>query len=110
LTESQLVCLLFAPFVDNGASLERFLRQCHPGMLVALPDLHRAMQGYPAPEQVLQWMVDVSGLPVSLIATLYRMGPVAAVPDAEADPTVSHAMTPDIDADGSVPVERSTGR
>jgi hypothetical protein len=112
LTEAQLVCLLFAPFVDNGASLERFLRQCHPGMLVALPDLHRAMQGYPAPEQVLQWMVDVSGLPVSLIATLYRMGPVAAteMPDAEADPTVSHAMTPDIDADGSVPVERSTGR
>jgi len=45
-------------------------------MLVALPDLHRAMQGGPAPEQVLQWMVDVSGLPVSLISRLYRMGPV----------------------------------
>ncbi len=76
LSEAQLVCLLFAPFADNGAALEHFLRQCHPGMLVALPDLHRAMQGGPAPEQVLQWMVDVSGLPVSLIGTLYRMGPV----------------------------------
>lgn len=76
LSEAQLVCLLFAPFVDNGAALEHFLRQCHPGMLVALPDLHRAMQGGPAPEQVLQWMVDVSGLPVRLIGTLYRMGPV----------------------------------
>ena len=76
LSEAQLVCLLFAPFVDNGAALEHFLRQCHPGMLVALPDLHRAMQGGPAPEQVLQWMVDVSGLPVSLISRLYRMGPV----------------------------------
>jgi hypothetical protein len=73
LSEAQLVCLLFAPFVDNGAALEHFLRQCHPGMLVALPELHRAMQGGPAPEQVLQWMVDVSGLPVSLIGTLYRM-------------------------------------
>ncbi|MFL1527664.1 hypothetical protein [Pseudomonas sp. O230] len=81
LTEAQLVCLLFAPFVESGAALERFLRQCHPGMLVAMPDLHRAMQGSPVPEQILQWMVDVSGLPVSLIGTLYRMGPV---PGAEA--------------------------
>ncbi|VVP38497.1 hypothetical protein PS862_04751 [Pseudomonas fluorescens] len=76
LNEAQLVCLLFAPFGDNGAALERFLRQCHPGMLVALPDLHRAMQGNPVPEQIVQWMVDVSGLPVSLIGTLYRLGPV----------------------------------
>ncbi|MNF93382.1 hypothetical protein D3C84_760550 [compost metagenome] len=78
LSEAQLVCLLFAPFGDNGAALERFLRQCHPGMLVALPELHRAMQGNPVPEQIAQWMVDVSGLPVNLIGTLYRMGPVPA--------------------------------
>ncbi|MGF0237965.1 hypothetical protein ACQR3P_03610 [Rhodococcus sp. IEGM1300] len=73
LSEAQLVCLLFAPFVGKGAALERFLRQCHPGMLVAIPDLHRAMQGHVVPEQVLQWMVDVSGLPVSLIGRLYDM-------------------------------------
>jgi hypothetical protein len=73
LNEAQLLCLLFSPFVEHGAGLERFLRQCHPGMLVAMPDLHRAMQGNPAPEQVLQWMVDVSGLSVSLIGKLYRM-------------------------------------
>ncbi|KAA0955222.1 hypothetical protein [Pseudomonas sp. ANT_H12B] len=78
LSEAQLVCLLFSPFVENGAALELFLRQCHPGMLVAMPELHRAMQGSPVPEQVLQWMVDVSGLPVSLIGKLYRMGPVSA--------------------------------
>ncbi|MNR20404.1 hypothetical protein D3C85_1372420 [compost metagenome] len=104
LNEAQLVCLLFAPFVENGASLERFLRQCHPGMLVALPDLHRAMQGKPAPEQVLQWMVDVSGLPVSLIGALYRMGPVARV---EPEDTVLPAEVMEIDA---MPDERSTGR
>jgi hypothetical protein len=45
---------------------------------VALPELHRAMQGNPVPEQIGQWMVDVSGLPVSLIGQLYRMGPVPA--------------------------------
>ncbi|WP_223451504.1 MULTISPECIES: hypothetical protein [unclassified Pseudomonas] len=86
LTEAQLVCLLFAPFVENGAALERFLRQCHPGMLVAMPDLHRAMQGNPVSEQILQWMVDVSGLPVGLLGTLYRMGPVPGVEGRVADP------------------------
>jgi hypothetical protein len=78
LSEAQLVCLLFAPFAENGARLERFLRQCHPGMLVAMPDLHRAMQGQPVAEQIMQWMIDVSGLPVSLIGQLYRMAPVSS--------------------------------
>jgi hypothetical protein len=81
LTEAQLVCLLFSPFIDRGAGLERFLRSCHPGMLVAMPELHKAMQGYQVPEQVVQWMVDVSGLPVSLIGTLYRMKPVVVEAD-----------------------------
>jgi len=48
------------------------------GAVVALPELHRVMQGMPAPEQVLQWMVDVSGLTVSLIGTLYRMAQVTS--------------------------------
>lgn len=76
LNEIQLTCLLFSPFINAGAGLERFLRNCHPGMLVALPDLHRAMQGLHAPEQVMKWMTDVSGLPVRLIVRLYAMGPV----------------------------------
>jgi ABC-type phosphate transport system auxiliary subunit len=67
---------LFSPFIEQGAGLERFLRSCHPGMLVAMPDLHRAMQGLHGPEQVLQWMIDVSGLPVRLIGRLYAMQPL----------------------------------
>lgn len=86
LSEAQLLCLLFSPFVERGAGLERFLRQCHPGMIVAMPDLHRAMQGNPAPEQVLQWMVDVSGLPVSLIGRLYRMELMSAEGSRVAEP------------------------
>ncbi|WP_256352435.1 hypothetical protein [Pseudomonas sp. PDM31] len=82
LSEAQLVCLLFSPFANNAAGLERFLRQCHPGMLVAMPDLHRALQGEPVAEQITQWMVDVSGLPLSMIARLYRMGPVFRLADA----------------------------
>lgn len=76
LSEIQLTCLLYAPFIDHGAGLERFLRKCHPGMLVALPELHRAMQGLHVPEQVMKWITDVSGLPVKLINRLYTMGPM----------------------------------
>ena len=77
LSESQLVCLLFTPFIEGGAGLERFLRTCHPGMLIAMPDLHRAMQGLHAPDQVLQWMTEVSGLPVHLISRLYAMDSIS---------------------------------
>lgn len=71
LNETQLVCLLFAPFVDAGAQLEAFLRCCHPGMLVASADLHRALSGQPAPDQVVQWLVDVSGLSLKGLQNLY---------------------------------------
>ncbi|WP_311886815.1 MULTISPECIES: hypothetical protein [unclassified Pseudomonas] len=82
LNEIQLACLLFAPFINGGAGLERFLRNCHPGMLVALPELHRAMQGLHAPEQVMKWITDVSGLPVRLIVRLYAMAGIR-MPDPD---------------------------
>jgi hypothetical protein len=71
LSEVQLVCLLFAPFVDAGAQLEPFLRRCHPGMLVAQGDLHKALAGQPAPDQVVQWLVEVSGLSLKGLQNLY---------------------------------------
>jgi hypothetical protein len=98
LSEAQMVCLLFAPFGDNAATLERFLRQCHPGMLVAMPELHRAMQGQPVADQVMQWMVDVSGLPVSLIGKLYRTGPL---PVNENRAVESATDDPDVEAEAS---------
>lgn len=72
LSEAQLVCQLFAPFVARGGRLEAFLHRCHPGMLVALPYLHKALQARPAPEPVVQWLVDISGLPLALLQMLYR--------------------------------------
>ncbi|WP_448693816.1 hypothetical protein [Pseudomonas rhizophila] len=72
LNETQLVCMLFAPFVEQGAGLEHFLRCCHPGMLVAMPNLHKAMQGAAIADQVAQWMVDVSGLSIDMLGKLYR--------------------------------------
>ncbi|MGF6593904.1 hypothetical protein [Pseudomonas sp. 2835] len=75
LSEAQLVCQLFAPFVSRGLRLEVFLRRCHPGMLVALPYLHKALQQLPAPEPVVQWMVDISGLELPLLQMLYQRDP-----------------------------------
>lgn len=71
LGEAQLVCLLFAPFVDKGAGLERFLRRCHPGMLVAQSDMHKALSGHAAPEQIMQWLADISGLSIERLQRLY---------------------------------------
>lgn len=71
LNEAQLVCMLFSPFTDNGLGLEAFLRTCHPGMLVAVADLHRALSGQPASDQVVQWLVDISGLTLVQLQGLY---------------------------------------
>ena len=113
LSEAQLVCLLFSPFIEKGAWLERFLRQCHPGMLVAMPELHRAMQGHPVAEQIMQWMIDVSGLPVSLIGQLYRMEWTPAGAGGAAEANIQRAAsqhTPgDPDADSTLADEWSAG-
>lgn len=76
ISEAQLVCLLFAPIVDQGRRLEEFLRRCHPGMLVALPYLHKALQGQAATDPVLQWLTGTSGLPMVTLQGLYRRSPL----------------------------------
>ena len=76
ISEAQLVCLLFAPIVEQGRRLEDFLRRCHPGMLVALPYLHKALQGQPATDPVLQWLTGTSGLPMATLQALYRRSPL----------------------------------
>ncbi|WP_077047739.1 hypothetical protein [Pseudomonas sp. KK4] len=107
LNEAQMVCLLFAPFTDKAAMLEPFLRHCHPGMLVAMPDLHRAMQGHPVADQIMQWLVDVSGLPVSLLTKLYRKVPK---PITVARSVESASGDQDREGDDDTSLERSAGR
>lgn len=80
LDENQLICLLFSPFIHHGERLEGYLRQCHPGMLVALPELHKVLQGKPAAEMLQQWVADTSGLPLSLLQHLYRKPSMALSP------------------------------
>ncbi|MHC6225795.1 hypothetical protein ACYU03_13635 [Pseudomonas sp. X10] len=73
--DTHLGCLLFSPFIGRGEQLELFLRRCHPAMRVALPYLHKALQGRACPESVEQWLVKVSGLPLPRLQMLYRRRP-----------------------------------
>ena len=82
LDETQLTCMLFSPFIHHGERLEGYLRQCHPGMLVALPELHKALQGKPAADMLQQWVTDTSGLPMPLLQHLYRKWPGGKAGDA----------------------------
>lgn len=84
LEEAQLTCLLFSPFTHHGERLEGYLRQCHPGMLVALPELHKVLQGKPAADMLQQWAIDTSGLPLPLLQHLYRKRPLAVEQGADA--------------------------
>ena len=78
LDETQLICMLFSPFVQHGERLEGYLRQCHPGMLVALPELHKVLQGKASSDMLQQWLIDASGLPMSLLQHLYRKRPLVS--------------------------------
>ncbi|WGV20625.1 hypothetical protein QIY50_25865 [Pseudomonas putida] len=71
ITQIQQVCLLFSPFARQGKNLERFLQCRHADMLVALPYLHRALQGKPCPDAVKNWLVNTSGLPLSQLRMIY---------------------------------------
>lgn len=92
LNEAQLVCMLFSPFTDRGLGLEAFLRTCHPGMLVAVADLHRALSGQPAADQVMQWLVEISGLTLLQLQGLYGK---ARVNFAAADSIIARVRAAD---------------
>ncbi|MEC4561931.1 hypothetical protein [Pseudomonas inefficax] len=74
INQIQQVCLLFSPFARQGKNLERFLQCWHVDMLVALPYLHRALQGKPCPDAVKNWLVNTSGLSLGQLRLIYGGG------------------------------------
>lgn len=72
INQAQLVCLMFGPFARQGKKLERFLQCRHADMLVALPYLHRALQGKPCPDAVKDWLVNTSGLTLGQLRAIYE--------------------------------------
>ncbi|MBO9549427.1 hypothetical protein [Pseudomonas sp.] len=55
----------------------RLLQSRHADMLVALPYLHRALQGKSCPDAVKDWIVNTSGLTLAQLRMVYkgRLGP-----------------------------------
>ena len=76
LSEAQLVCMLFAPFVEEGAGLSRYLQHCHPRLPMEHQYLHDALQGNAAPASVVRWLTETSGLPMNHLCKLYAMARV----------------------------------
>lgn len=70
--QPQLLCMLYSPIADHGRGLEHFLQCCHADMLVALPYLHRALQGKPCPDAVKDWLVNTSGLSLAQLRAVYE--------------------------------------
>ena len=69
--QAQLICMLYGPFAEQGRGLEHFLQCRHPDMLVALPYLHRALQGKSCPDAVKNWLVNTSGLSLRHLRVVY---------------------------------------
>ncbi|PWB34119.1 hypothetical protein DCO48_07410 [Pseudomonas sp. SDI] len=72
LSEGQLVCLLYAPFIEQGRNLELFLRRCHPNQRDSLPGMIRALQGRDAAHWIKEWLEATSGLSMENLQMLYR--------------------------------------
>ncbi|EIK95761.1 hypothetical protein PMM47T1_15286 [Pseudomonas sp. M47T1] len=70
-SEEQLTCLLFSPFVDGGKGLAGYLVRCHPECVAALAPLHQVLQGSRNDEPMTRWLVTVSGLPIQALRRLY---------------------------------------
>ncbi|MNO29058.1 hypothetical protein D3C76_189630 [compost metagenome] len=77
---TQLTCLLFSPFAERGRGLVHFVQCRHPDMQVALPYLHRALQGKACPDAVKDWLVNTSGLSLGQLRSIYegRLQPAAS--------------------------------
>ncbi len=72
LREEALVAMVFSPFTDQGARLQKFVDDCHPKMSDETASLHRALRGEPVAGHLTAWLEEVSGLTMEHLRTLYR--------------------------------------
>lgn len=93
LSESQLVCLLYSPFTDQGRFLETYLRKEQPHLIEHLSSLHRLL-GSPESSELsdilTQELTNFSGLTLKQIQLLYRSQLVTAETEGTAqDPILA---------------------
>ena len=73
-SEVQLSCFMYSPFINEGQNLELFLRNCYPDKLQFINEYHQMMMDKPLSTPVdVTWLEQISGLPLSSLQVLYRM-------------------------------------
>ena len=73
-SEVQLGCFIYSPFINEGQNLEFFLRNCFPDKLQFINEYRQMMMDKPLSTPVdVTWLEHVSGLPLSSLQVLYRM-------------------------------------
>ena len=89
LTEEQLVCMVYAPFVDEGAALSDYLAACQPELLDQAPAIHGLLGAGPGitpPAEsaaLRRRLVQLSGLSVEQLGVLYRKPSLSQRSDEE---------------------------
>ncbi|MER2299414.1 MAG: hypothetical protein ABS956_18230 [Pseudomonas sp.] len=76
LTEVQLTCMQFSPFVARGRGLAMYLGLRHPSLVALLDDLHAMLADELRDNELESWLSEVSGLPLTALQSLYRLEPV----------------------------------
>jgi hypothetical protein len=72
LTEEQLVCMVFAPFVGQGADLDAYLTTVHPDLLDRIADIRALLSGTDIDDNVLRAALErISGLSIAQLRVLY---------------------------------------
>jgi hypothetical protein len=80
LDDTQLVCLVYSPFADEGAGLSRFLSREHPALVERVDDIHALLAGGPEPDpagapaapDLAAELERISGLSPRQLTVLYR--------------------------------------
>lgn len=78
LTETQLVCMVYSPFLQRGAGLDRYLARELPRLRSRLPEIHRLLSGTTDGAtddtdggDLPAVLAGISGLDVARLRTLY---------------------------------------
>ena len=75
-SEQQLVCMVFSPFVSRGQSLSRFLQVYHPNYVEQENHIHSLLaddrQSSDNLLQLQMWLENISGLKLREMRALYR--------------------------------------
>lgn len=85
ISETQLVCMVYSPFCNQGRELKQFLTREHADLSCRLGDIHYLLSGYEVgcvQHGVAERLSEISGLDLRDLHTLYRSQFALGSPEA----------------------------